>query len=97
MDIAFSEGERERDRERTEREGRRETGIYSVTFTLISGKWSGYLNPSARDAGLINITQQKLNISGNILSGFLGEICVNSNDRCVMLTVSRLFSVLMLG
>lgn len=42
MDIAFSEGERERDRERTEREGRRETGIYSVTFTLISGKWSGH-------------------------------------------------------
>lgn len=40
VDIAFSEGERERDRERTEREGRRETGIYSVTFTLISGKWS---------------------------------------------------------
>ncbi|TNN54293.1 Serine/threonine-protein kinase BRSK2 [Liparis tanakae] len=38
VDIAFSEGERERDRERTEREGRRETGIYSVTFTLISGK-----------------------------------------------------------
>lgn len=42
VDIAFSEGERERDRERTEREGRRETGIYSVTFTLISGKWSGH-------------------------------------------------------
>lgn len=36
VDIAFSEGER--DRERTEREGRMETGIYSVTFTLISGK-----------------------------------------------------------
>lgn len=42
VDIAFSEGERERDRERTEREGRRETGIYSVTFTLISGKWRGH-------------------------------------------------------
>lgn len=40
VDIAFSEGERERDRERSEREGRRETGIYSVTFTLISGKWN---------------------------------------------------------
>lgn len=39
VDIAFSEGER--DRERTEREGRMEAGIYSVTFTLISGKWSG--------------------------------------------------------
>lgn len=36
VDIAFSEGERER--ERAERESRRETGIYSVTFTLISGK-----------------------------------------------------------
>lgn len=40
VDIAFSEGERERDRERMEREGRRETGIYSVTFTLISGECS---------------------------------------------------------
>lgn len=34
VDIAFSEAERERERER---EGRKETGIYSVTFTLISG------------------------------------------------------------
>lgn len=42
VDIAFSEGERERDGERTEREGRRETGIYSVTFTLISGKCTGH-------------------------------------------------------
>lgn len=43
VDIAFSEGEKERDRERAERDGRRETGIYSVTFTLISGKldWRG--------------------------------------------------------
>ena len=37
VDIAFSEGDRERERERAEREGKRETGIYSVTFTLISG------------------------------------------------------------
>lgn len=40
VDIAFSEGEREREREKErdrEREGRRETGIYSVTFTLLSG------------------------------------------------------------
>ena len=37
MDIAFSEGDRERERERAEREGRREMGIYSVTFTLITG------------------------------------------------------------
>uniref|UniRef100_A0A8C9U3K0 Serine/threonine-protein kinase BRSK2-like n=1 Tax=Scleropages formosus TaxID=113540 RepID=A0A8C9U3K0_SCLFO len=35
VDIAFSEGERER--ERAERQGRRHTGIYSVMFTLISG------------------------------------------------------------
>jgi BR serine/threonine kinase len=40
VDIAFSEGERERERERAEREGKRETGIYSVTFTLISGSGS---------------------------------------------------------
>ena len=38
VDIAFSEGERERERERAEREGRREMGIYSVTFTLITGR-----------------------------------------------------------
>ena len=38
MDIAFSEGERERERERAEREGRREMGIYSVTFTLLTGR-----------------------------------------------------------
>lgn len=38
VDIAFSEGEREREREKDrDREGRRETGIYSVTFTLLSG------------------------------------------------------------
>ncbi|XP_053367726.1 serine/threonine-protein kinase BRSK2 isoform X1 [Clarias gariepinus] len=37
VDIAFSEGERERERER-EREGKRSYGIYSVTFTLISGQ-----------------------------------------------------------
>lgn len=40
MDIAFSEGEREREREKAEREGKREAGIYSVTFSLISGEWS---------------------------------------------------------
>ncbi|KAF7705034.1 serine/threonine-protein kinase BRSK2 isoform X4 [Silurus meridionalis] len=38
VDIAFSEGERERERDRErEREGKRNYGIYSVTFTLISG------------------------------------------------------------
>ncbi|MEQ2205214.1 hypothetical protein XENOCAPTIV_018540 [Xenoophorus captivus] len=49
VDIAFSEGERERDRERSEREGRREAGIYSVTFSLISGKCNIHL-PSNRKA-----------------------------------------------
>lgn len=37
VDIAVSERERERERERADREGRRRTGIFSVTFTLISG------------------------------------------------------------
>ncbi|XP_034045906.1 serine/threonine-protein kinase BRSK2-like isoform X2 [Thalassophryne amazonica] len=37
VDIVFSEGERERERERAEKERRREMGIYSVTFTLITG------------------------------------------------------------
>lgn len=38
VDIAFSEGERERERDRgKEKEDKRDMGIYSVTFTLISG------------------------------------------------------------
>lgn len=37
VDITFSESERERNRRGSERETRRETGIYSVTFTLMSG------------------------------------------------------------
>ncbi|XP_041830588.1 serine/threonine-protein kinase BRSK2-like isoform X4 [Melanotaenia boesemani] len=53
VDIAFSEGERERDRERAEREGRRETGIYSVTFTLISG-------PSRRFRRVVETIQAQL-------------------------------------
>uniref|UniRef100_A0A8C5GX95 Serine/threonine-protein kinase BRSK2-like n=1 Tax=Gouania willdenowi TaxID=441366 RepID=A0A8C5GX95_GOUWI len=53
VDIAFSEGERERDRERTDREGRRETGIYSVTFTLISG-------PSRRFRRVVETIQAQL-------------------------------------
>uniref|UniRef100_A0A3B4G7N8 BR serine/threonine kinase 1 n=1 Tax=Pundamilia nyererei TaxID=303518 RepID=A0A3B4G7N8_9CICH len=52
VDIAFSEGERERDRERNEREGRRETGIYSVTFTLIS--------PSRRFRRVVETIQAQL-------------------------------------
>ncbi|XP_048871119.1 serine/threonine-protein kinase BRSK1-like isoform X1 [Brienomyrus brachyistius] len=51
VDIAFSEAERER--ERTEREGRRETGIYSVTFTLISG-------PSRRFKRVVESIQAQL-------------------------------------
>ncbi|KAG7459874.1 hypothetical protein MATL_G00214970 [Megalops atlanticus] len=53
VDIAFSEGERERERERAEREGRRETGIYSVTFTLISG-------PSRRFKRVVETIQAQL-------------------------------------
>ncbi|TMS14671.1 Serine/threonine-protein kinase BRSK2 [Larimichthys crocea] len=44
VDIAFSEGDRERERERAEREGRREMGIYSVTFTLITDEKNGQLS-----------------------------------------------------
>ncbi|XP_061564189.1 LOW QUALITY PROTEIN: serine/threonine-protein kinase BRSK1-like [Cololabis saira] len=53
VDIAFSEGERERERERAERESRRETGIYSVTFTLISG-------PSRRFRRVVETIQAQL-------------------------------------
>uniref|UniRef100_A0A4W5MSL6 Si:ch211-255p10.4 n=1 Tax=Hucho hucho TaxID=62062 RepID=A0A4W5MSL6_9TELE len=56
VDIAFSEGERERDREKTEREGKRETGIYSVTFTLISG-------PSRRFKRVVETIQAQLHSS----------------------------------
>uniref|UniRef100_A0A8C4NUZ4 Si:dkey-16p21.7 n=1 Tax=Dicentrarchus labrax TaxID=13489 RepID=A0A8C4NUZ4_DICLA len=53
VDIAFSEGDRERERERTEREGRRELGIYSVTFTLITG-------PSRRFKRVVETIQAQL-------------------------------------
>ncbi|XP_015249762.1 PREDICTED: serine/threonine-protein kinase BRSK1-like isoform X2 [Cyprinodon variegatus] len=53
VDIAFSESERERERERSEREGRRETGIYSVTFSLISG-------PSRRFRRVVETIQAQL-------------------------------------
>ncbi|XP_022520266.1 serine/threonine-protein kinase BRSK1 isoform X1 [Astyanax mexicanus] len=52
VDIAFSEGARERERER-EREGKRESGIYSVTFTLISG-------PSRRFKRVVETIQAQL-------------------------------------
>ncbi|XP_062331393.1 serine/threonine-protein kinase BRSK1-like [Osmerus eperlanus] len=50
VDIAFSEGERERERER---ESKRESGIYSVTFTLISG-------PSRRFKRVVETIQAQL-------------------------------------
>ncbi|KAI5611821.1 serine/threonine-protein kinase BRSK2 isoform X2 [Silurus asotus] len=50
VDIAFSEAERERERGR---EGKRETGIYSVTFTLISG-------PSRRFKRVVETIQAQL-------------------------------------
>ncbi|TRY93186.1 hypothetical protein DNTS_006312 [Danionella cerebrum] len=54
VDIAFSEGERERERDKDrEREGRRETGIYSVTFTLLSG-------PSRRFKRVVETIQAQL-------------------------------------
>ncbi|XP_055049848.1 serine/threonine-protein kinase BRSK2 isoform X2 [Misgurnus anguillicaudatus] len=54
VDIAFSEGERERERDKErEREGRRETGIYSVTFTLLSG-------PSRRFKRVVETIQAQL-------------------------------------
>ncbi|XP_017338278.1 serine/threonine-protein kinase BRSK2 [Ictalurus punctatus] len=52
VDIAFSEGERERERER-EKEGKRNYGIYSVTFTLISG-------PSRRFKRVVETIQAQL-------------------------------------
>ncbi|XDV13102.1 hypothetical protein PO909_001594 [Leuciscus waleckii] len=48
----FREREREREKER-EREGRRETGIYSVTFTLLSG-------PSRRFKRVVETIQAQL-------------------------------------
>ncbi|KAL7870043.1 hypothetical protein AOLI_G00140310 [Acnodon oligacanthus] len=50
VDISFSEGERERERER---DGKRDYGIYSVTFTLISG-------PSRRFKRVVETIQAQL-------------------------------------
>uniref|UniRef100_A0A8C8J8J3 Protein kinase domain-containing protein n=1 Tax=Oncorhynchus tshawytscha TaxID=74940 RepID=A0A8C8J8J3_ONCTS len=66
VDIAFSEGERERDREKTEREVKRETGIYSVTFTLISG-------PSRRFKRVVETIQAQLHSSHDQPVGVSGE------------------------
>ncbi|KAM9744928.1 serine/threonine-protein kinase BRSK1-like isoform 2-T2 [Menidia menidia] len=53
VDIVFSEGEREREKERAEKEGRREMGIYSVTFTLLTG-------PSRRFKRVVETIQAQL-------------------------------------
>ncbi|XP_048089670.1 LOW QUALITY PROTEIN: serine/threonine-protein kinase BRSK2-like [Alosa alosa] len=56
VDISFSEGERERERDRDrerERDGKRDLGIYSVTFTLISG-------PSRRFKRVVETIQAQL-------------------------------------
>nr|XP_015829965.2 serine/threonine-protein kinase BRSK1 isoform X1 [Nothobranchius furzeri] len=53
VDIAYSEGDRERERERAEREGRREMGIYSVTFSLLTG-------PSRRFKRVVETIQAQL-------------------------------------
>uniref|UniRef100_A0A674MF25 Si:ch211-255p10.4 n=1 Tax=Takifugu rubripes TaxID=31033 RepID=A0A674MF25_TAKRU len=73
VDIAFSEGER--DRERTEREGRMETGIYSVTFTLISG-------PSRRFRRVVETIQAQLLSSHDqpMVQTLCGEN--GGGDRC---------------
>uniref|UniRef100_A0A672PUK2 Serine/threonine-protein kinase BRSK2-like n=1 Tax=Sinocyclocheilus grahami TaxID=75366 RepID=A0A672PUK2_SINGR len=52
VDISFSEGERERERER-DRDGQRDYGIYSVTFSLISG-------PSRRFRRVVETIQAQL-------------------------------------
>ncbi|KAK1794343.1 hypothetical protein P4O66_011223, partial [Electrophorus voltai] len=52
VDISFSEGERARERER-DREGKRDYGIYSVTFTLLSG-------PSRRFKRVVETIQAQL-------------------------------------
>ncbi|XP_019711529.1 serine/threonine-protein kinase BRSK2-like isoform X3 [Hippocampus comes] len=53
VDIGFSEGDKELERERAEREGRRALGIYSVTFTLITG-------PSRRFKRVVETIQAQL-------------------------------------
>uniref|UniRef100_A0A8C7N374 Serine/threonine-protein kinase BRSK2-like n=1 Tax=Oncorhynchus kisutch TaxID=8019 RepID=A0A8C7N374_ONCKI len=67
VDIAFSEGEREPDREKTERDVKRETGIYSVTFTLISG-------PSRRFKRVVETIQAQLHSSHDQPVGVSGEV-----------------------
>uniref|UniRef100_A0A8C8JAT4 Protein kinase domain-containing protein n=1 Tax=Oncorhynchus tshawytscha TaxID=74940 RepID=A0A8C8JAT4_ONCTS len=74
VDIAFSEGERERDREKTEREVKRETGIYSVTFTLISG-------PSRRFKRVVETIQAQLHSSHDQPVGVSDPFPDEKNNR----------------
>ncbi|XP_029540263.2 serine/threonine-protein kinase BRSK2-like [Oncorhynchus nerka] len=74
VDIAFSEGERERDREKTEKEGKRETGIYSVTFTLISG-------PSRRFKRVVETIQAQLHSSHDQPVGVSDPFPDEKNNR----------------
>ncbi|KAF4106905.1 serine/threonine-protein kinase BRSK2 isoform X3 [Onychostoma macrolepis] len=54
VDISFSEGERERERERErDRDGQKDYGIYSVTFSLMSG-------PSRRFRRVVETIQAQL-------------------------------------
>uniref|UniRef100_A0A8C7P7E0 Protein kinase domain-containing protein n=1 Tax=Oncorhynchus mykiss TaxID=8022 RepID=A0A8C7P7E0_ONCMY len=81
VDIAFSVGERERDREKTEREGKRETGIYSVTFTLISG-------PSRRFKRVVETIQAQLHSSHDQP---VGVSCERLSDSKCSVFPERLF------
>ncbi|XP_052426071.1 serine/threonine-protein kinase BRSK1-like isoform X1 [Carassius gibelio] len=56
VDISFSEGERERERDR-DRDGQKDYGLYSVTFSLISG-------PSHRFRRVVETIQAQL-LSGH--------------------------------
>ncbi|XP_031661059.1 serine/threonine-protein kinase BRSK2-like [Oncorhynchus kisutch] len=74
VDIAFSEGEREPDREKTERDVKRETGIYSVTFTLISG-------PSRRFKRVVETIQAQLHSSHDQPVGVSDPFPDEKNNR----------------
>uniref|UniRef100_A0A8B9KIP0 Serine/threonine-protein kinase BRSK2-like n=1 Tax=Astyanax mexicanus TaxID=7994 RepID=A0A8B9KIP0_ASTMX len=85
VDISFSEGERERERER-EREGKREYGIYSVTFTLISG-------PSRRFKRVVETIQAQLlsthdQPSVQALAGFVNFSYTEGKDISYLGTLS---------
>ncbi|KAJ0060131.1 hypothetical protein NL108_003979, partial [Boleophthalmus pectinirostris] len=71
VDIAFSESERERG----DRESRRETGIYSVTFTLISGETC----PSRRFRRVVETIQAQLLSSHD--QPLMQALCDEKNGR----------------